>query len=467
MSSFPLLLLLLLLWGPGSYGFPALPEGNRQDVEKVWKFLENYYKLDEYLPTEKLKGTGLTIEKLKQIQQFLGLKVTGKSVPQSPGVGRNAEPEAADEVLYVTENNPRWQKTHLTYRLTNYETHLPREVVDRSIDRAFKLWSDVSPLTFSRIFEDEADIMITFFRGDHNDNNPFDGPGNLLAHAFQPGPGIGGDIHIDADETWTDNTDDYNLFYIMAHEVGHSLGLFHSSDIGALMYPSYSLYTEDYVMPQDDIDHIQALYGPSLNPIQPTGPQTPRPCDSSLTFDAVTSFRGELMFFKDRFYIRVNHFMPEVELNFIGILWPDLPRSELDAAYELSEKDEVRVFKGNEYWAVNGRNLVSGYPRDIYSSFGFPEYVTNIDAAVCEEEIGKTYFFVGDMYWRYDENKLVMDEGYPRLIAQDFPGIGQKVDAVFQRQRFFYFFHESNQYEFNLEAKEVHFSNITNSWFNC
>ena len=25
-----------------------------------------------------------------------------------------------------------------------------------------------------------------------------------------------------------------------------------------------------------------------------------------------------------------------------------------------------------------------------------------------------------------------MDEGYPRAVAQDFPGIGNKVDAVFQ-----------------------------------
>ncbi|XP_008828305.1 interstitial collagenase-like [Nannospalax galili] len=430
MPSFPPLLLLLLLWGSSSYGFPPLSEGNWQNVEKVWKYLKDNYKLDGYLPIEKLRGTGLTIEKLKQIQQFLGLKVTGKSVPQSPRVGRNAELEAADEVLYVTENNPRWQKTHLTYRLTNYETHLPREVVDRSIDRAFKLWSDVSPLTFSRIFEDEADIMITFFRGDHNDNNPFDGPGNLLAHAFQPGPGIGGDIHIDADETWTDNTDGY-----LCHLYTQMSGIL---DDGVLLQ-IFGTHWHQHQFQQQDV--------------------------SQRSLEA----RGKLhfLYFANRFYLRVNRFMPEVELNFIGILWPDLPRSRLDAAYELSEKDEVLFFKGNKYWAVQGRDVVSGYPKDIYSSFGFPSHVTRIDAAVYQEETGKTYFFVGDMYWRYDENKLAMDEGYPRLIAQDFPGIGHKVDAVFQRHGFFYFFHGSRQYKFNLKTKKVHFSNRANSWFNC
>ena len=43
-----------------------------------------------------------------------------------------------------------------------------------------------------------------------------------------------------------------------------------------------------------------APLGPSQNPIQPIGPQTPEVCDSKLTFDAITTIRGEMMFFKDR-----------------------------------------------------------------------------------------------------------------------------------------------------------------------
>lgn len=49
-------------------------------------------------------------------------------------------------------------------RIIGYTPDLDSETVDDAFARAFQVWSDVTPLRFSRIQDGEADIMINFGR---------------------------------------------------------------------------------------------------------------------------------------------------------------------------------------------------------------------------------------------------------------------------------------------------------------
>jgi len=78
-------------------------------------------------------------------------------------------------------------------------------------------WSNASALSFEeRSANTTADIQLNFYVGDHGDSQSFDGPGGVLAHAFNPSPGMGGDVHWDGSESWTiDSGDGKNYIQLL------------------------------------------------------------------------------------------------------------------------------------------------------------------------------------------------------------------------------------------------------------
>ncbi|KAM9321160.1 uncharacterized protein PAF06_005716 [Gastrophryne carolinensis] len=390
------------------------------------------------------------------MQKFFRLNVTGKLDRKTVEMMRKPRCGVTDVPVlqYSTvDKNYAWQKTDLTYKIVNFTPDMAQADVEYSFERAFKVWSDVTPLTFTRVYSGDCDIEIKFATGDHSDNSPFDGPNGILAHAFQPGKGIGGDAHFDDDERFTKNSQQYNLFLVAAHEFGHSLGLHHSEDPGALMYPTYSsTEPNQFRLPQDDINAIQHLYGKSENPVQPTGPTTPSKCDPNLVVDAAVTLRGEMFFFINRFIWRIHPQVGEADLIFIQNLWPILP-NDIDAAYENPLNGEVLVFKGNKYWTLDGFSVRRG--TKPLTRLGFPKNVKTIDAAVHVEDLGKTYFFVNNKYWSYDEERRTMDEGYPKFIAKGFPGMTPKINAAIYYRGFLYFFQGTSQYQYSIQQRRI------------
>uniref|UniRef100_A0A8D3EFS4 72 kDa type IV collagenase n=1 Tax=Scophthalmus maximus TaxID=52904 RepID=A0A8D3EFS4_SCOMX len=138
------------------------------------------------------------------MQKFFSLQETGDIDAQTVETMKKPRCGVPDVANYnFFHRKPKWQKKDITYRILGYSLDLDEEVINDAFFRAFKVWSDVTPLSFTRIMDGEADIMVNFGRNEHGDGYPFDGKDGLLAHAFAPGPGIGGDSHFDDDEQWT------------------------------------------------------------------------------------------------------------------------------------------------------------------------------------------------------------------------------------------------------------------------
>ncbi|XP_036379355.1 collagenase 3-like [Megalops cyprinoides] len=452
---------ILVCLAVAAHCVPILPpNGREQDEEMAEIYLRRFYPLtDQNEPTVR-SSFGQVSMKLKEMQKFFGLKVTGILDAETLGVMQRPRCGVPDVLKYSTSPT-KWPTNKLTYRIENYTPDMSVSEVDSAIEKALQVWAQVTPLRFTRMYSGIADIMISFGAREHGDYYPFDGPNGILAHAFDPSVGIGGDTHFDEDETFTSGSNGYNLFLIAAHEFGHALGLSHSDDPGALMFPTYS-YSDpkSFILPMDDVKGIQSLYGSkSDDRIHPT---TPDACDPNLVLDAATNLRGEMMFFKDRFLWRVTSQARKPQQVLIKSIWPDIP-NKLDAAYESQETDMLYLFKDQKVWALSGYEPVRGYPKSI-SKMGLPSTVQKISAALYDEESRKTLLFVDDYYYSYDEARKRMDEGFPKRVEEGFPGMRGKVTAAFQVRGFSYLLSGSNMFEFSYSTKRL-YRTLTHSYF--
>ncbi|RXG54725.1 Collagenase 3 [Armadillidium vulgare] len=148
---------------------------------------------------------------LMEFQAFAGLNQTGILDERTLEMMNTPRCGVVDKVGYgssvhrtkrdASQVTNKWSKLDLTYKIRNYPELLTKKEVDREIDRAFEVWSNVTDLTFTAVRTGQVDIEIRFELGEHGDEAPFDGPGGVIAHAFLPF--CGGDAHFDNSETWT------------------------------------------------------------------------------------------------------------------------------------------------------------------------------------------------------------------------------------------------------------------------
>uniref|UniRef100_A0A4W4H830 72 kDa type IV collagenase n=1 Tax=Electrophorus electricus TaxID=8005 RepID=A0A4W4H830_ELEEL len=200
--------------------FPGDDTVPRTDKEVALQYLNTFYGC----PQDRCNLMVLK-DTLKKMQKFFSLPETGEIDQKTVEIMKKPRcgvPDVANYNFFPTK--PKWEKNEITYRILGYTIDLDEETVDDAFFRAFKVWSDVTPLSFTRIMDGEADIMINFGRNEHGDGYPFDGKDGLLAHAFAPGPSIGGDSHFDDDEQWTlgdgqgiSASEDFPFYFLMQY----------------------------------------------------------------------------------------------------------------------------------------------------------------------------------------------------------------------------------------------------------
>ncbi|KAF6095476.1 matrix metallopeptidase 28 [Phyllostomus discolor] len=341
----------------------------------------------------------------------------------------------------------KWYKQHLSYRLVNWPQHLPEPAVRGAVRAAFQVWSNVSALEFWEApATGPADIRLTFFQGDHNDglSNAFDGPGGALAHAFLPRRG---EAHFDGDEHWSlSRCRGRNLFVVLAHEIGHTLGLAHSPAPRALMAPYYKRLGRDALLSWDDVLAVQSLYGKpqgrsvttqlpgklftdfeAWNPHRPQGrhpeTQVPKYCHSS--FDAITvDGQQRLYIFQGSHFWEVAADGNVSEPRPLQERWAGLPPN-IEAAAVSLESGDFYFFKGSRCWRFRGSEPVWGSPQPCRAG-GLPRHP---DAALFFPPLSRLVLFKGARYYVLARGGLQVEPYYPRGL-QDWGGVPEEVSGA-------------------------------------
>ena len=210
---------------------------------------------------------------LGRYQAFYGLHPSGvfdEGTREMMGRSRCGLPDIDPTSSAVT---CAWDRDSLTYAFGAGTADVSGDDEREAVRRAFRTWSAAAQFSFREVGTgDNPDVLISWGNADCDDSNM---TGNTLAHAdFPPGCGVHGNglprpIHFDDQEHgWSMGAvaGQFDVETVALHEIGHILGVLHTSVGGAVMFPSISSNATLRALAPDDVEAIQRLY-PFRGPI--------------------------------------------------------------------------------------------------------------------------------------------------------------------------------------------------------
>ncbi|CAD7090991.1 unnamed protein product [Hermetia illucens] len=436
---------------------------------EIIKFMKRFGYLDSSSSdSEALYHEEAIKDAVKNLQKFGALNQTGildnatLQLMISPRCGvPDIDPRRSRNKRYIV-GAKRWQKKKIKYFIANWSAKVGEQKVADDMAKAFNIWSQYSNLKFKRVYDPAADIIVAFGAQYHGDNYPFDGPGNILAHAFYPYEmdSFGGDIHFDEDENWKENSTDLadgvDFFAVAVHELGHSLGLAHSPIYSSIMFPyykgprqtnldfddilaMYELYIKATFDEVDDEESDEQNGGDSHTTEMVDIEQTTVHATTPSSENRSTTFEGdfETVDSHKRKHGTITTARPRTtkpsyrptEPTKATPIIPDICEGYLDSVTAF--RGDIFIFKGKYIWRLTDKHrIMEGYPIKLWDMFPFlPKHIERISASYEKPFDDTLVIFSGKQYWIYDGYSLVGNT--PKLLTSlGIDGAIQEIDAA-------------------------------------
>lgn len=208
-----------------------------------------------------------------------------------------------------------------------------------------------------------------------------------------------------------------------AHELGHALGVNHSSVQGSLMFPWYQGYESNLQLHADDTNAIQALYGKRTEQMagkRNDRKQQKKPDSCSTDFDSVTSIRGEIFIFKDKwFWRRYRNWTIKERPELISRFWTELPPEvdSIDAAFEAPGEGRIIFVRGKRFYEFEGRRSLQQRRTDgrPLTDLGLSPDITHIDSIFTWND--QTHVTSGTQHWILRDQWRIPSDVHRRRLS--------------------------------------------------